>query len=67
MRKKQEGTRLIDRRRLLKGAGLAIGAVGAGSTAVADEAIAAAEESKPQHKGYRETELVQTYYRLARL
>jgi hypothetical protein len=66
MRKEQEGSRLIDRRRLLTGAGLAIGAAGAGTAVVADEAVAAVEESKTQRKGYRETELVKTYYRLAR-
>jgi nitrous oxide reductase len=66
MRKEQEDSRLIDRRRLLKGAGLAIGAAGAGSAVVADEAAAAVDESKPRRAGYRETELVKTYYKLAR-
>ena len=64
MRKEQEG--LIDRRRLLTGAGLAVGAAGA-SAALADKpAVAAAPESQPQHQGYRESELVKTYYKLAR-
>ncbi len=54
----------IDRRRLLTGAGLAIGA--AGATAVSAVAPAAASEPvKPQHTGYRESEHVKTYYRLA--
>jgi hypothetical protein len=66
MRKEQEGSRQIDRRRLLQGAGLAIGAAGASSAAAVDEAVAAVDESKPQYKGYRETELVKTYYKLAR-
>jgi hypothetical protein len=66
MRKKREDSRLIDRRRLLKGAGLALGAVGASSAVAADDAVAAVDESKPQRAGYRETELVKTYYRLAR-
>ena len=66
MRKDQEGSRLIDRRRLLKGAGLAIGAAGAGTAVAADDAVAAVDESKPQRAGYQETELVKTYYRLAR-
>ena len=67
MRKQQEDMRLIDRRRLLKGAGLAIGAASAGGTAVADHAIAAVDDNKPQCKGYHESELVKTYYRLARI
>lgn len=55
----------IDRRRLLTGAGLAIGA--AGATAVSTAAPAAAgEPQQPQHNGYRESEEVKTYYRLAR-
>ena len=66
MRKQQEGSRLIDRRRLLKGAGLAVGAAGVGGTVAADDAIAAVDEAKTQRKGYRETELVKTYYRVAR-
>jgi len=66
MRKEQEGSRLINRRRLLTGAGLAVGAAGANSTIAAKPAVAAASESKPQPKGYRETEQVKTYYKLAR-
>jgi hypothetical protein len=66
MRKEQEGSRQIDRRRLLQGAGVAIGAAGASAAIDANEAVAAAAGNKPQHTGYRETELVKTYYRLAR-
>jgi hypothetical protein len=66
MRKEQEGSRQIDRRRLLQGAGLAIGAAGASAADAANPAAAAVDESKPQYKGYRETELVKTYYKLAR-
>jgi F0F1-type ATP synthase membrane subunit c/vacuolar-type H+-ATPase subunit K len=66
MRKEQEGSRLIDRRRLLTGAGLAVGAAGASSALAAKPAVAAAAESKPEHKDYRESELVKTYYKLAR-
>lgn len=62
----QEDSRLIDRRRLLKGAGLAIGAAGTGSAMTADNAVAAADESTPQRAGYRESEQVKTYYKLAR-
>jgi len=55
----------IDRRRLLTGAGLAIGA--AGATVVSTAAPAAASEPQaPQQDGYRESEHVKTYYRLAR-
>ncbi len=56
----------IDRRRLLTGAGLAIGAAGAAATTGANPAVAASEPAKPQHNGYRESEDVKTYYRLAR-
>ena len=57
----------LDRRRLLKGAGLAIGAVAATSTAAtAGESVTAADKTKPQHTGYRESESVKTYYKLAR-
>ena len=55
----------IDRRRLLTGAGLAIGA--AGATVVTTAApVVAGEPQEPQRDGYRETEHVKTYYRLAR-
>lgn len=64
--RKQNERSSIDRRRLLTGAGFAIGAAGA-SAVVADAPVAACESEKPQHKGYRESEDVKTYYRLARL
>lgn len=66
MRKDKERSGEIDRRRLLKGAGLAIGAAGASSAAAASGVSAATDKVEPQHKGYRETEDVKTYYRLAR-
>ena len=66
MRKANEESVGLDRRRLLKGAGLAIGAAGASSAAAVSGVSAATEEAKPQHTGYRETEEVKTYYRLAR-
>ena len=56
----------IDRRRVLKGAGLAIGAAGATAATGGTAATAASEPKKPQHNGYRESEEVKTYYRLAR-
>lgn len=55
----------VDRRSLLKGAGLAVGAAAATTAAAADELIAPAERSQPQHTGYSETEHVKTYYKLA--
>ena len=63
MRTTKVKTGQLDRRHLLKGAGLALGAAAA-TTAAAKPA--AAEQRKPQHGGYRETEEVRTYYKLAR-
>ena len=57
----------LDRRHLLKGAGLALGAAAATTATTATDAAAAATERQPQHAGYRETEAVRTYYKLARL
>lgn len=64
--KKRNGQ--LDRRRLLKGAGLAVGAAAVTSAAGAceNEKVASKDGSKPQHAGYRETEGVKTYYKLAR-
>jgi hypothetical protein len=57
----------LDRRHVLKGAGLAIGAAAAAATTAASgEPVATTENREPQHAGYRETESVKTYYRLAR-
>jgi len=67
MRKEPEGPRLIDRRHVLKGASLAVGAAGASSALTGPASAEAVEPQKPQHKGYRESELVKTYYRLARI
>jgi len=58
--------RKIDRRRLLTGASLAIGAAGAAAATGSNPAVAASEPKTPQSGGYRETEAVKTYYRLAR-
>ena len=50
MRKEQEGSRQIDRRRLLQGAGVAIGATGASAAIDANEAVAAvADEQAATH------------------
>jgi len=67
MRQRKKGTESppqIDRRRLLTGAGLAIGAAGASAVSAVTPA-AAGEPAEPQHNGYRESEHVKTYYRLA--
>jgi phosphodiesterase/alkaline phosphatase D-like protein len=67
MRQNNKGTERspqIDRRRLLTGAGLAIGAAGVTAVSAATPA-AASEPQEPQHNGYRESEHVKTYYRLA--
>ena len=45
---------------------MAIGAAGAAAATGANAAVAASEPAKPQHNGYRESEDVKTYYRLAR-
>jgi hypothetical protein len=65
MRKDKKEQKQIDRRRLLQGAGLAIGAAGAASSVAAKDNTDAVAEGAPA--GYRETESVKTYYRLARL
>ena len=55
----------IDRRRALKVAGFAIGAAAA-TNATGKAAVAAPGVTKLQHAGYRETETVKNYYKLAR-
>lgn len=65
MRRDKEGVRHIDRRHLLRGAGLAIGAAGAASATAVSESIAAPQTRDTEQSGYRETEAVKTYYRLA--
>jgi hypothetical protein len=53
---------------LLKGAGLAVGAAAVTTAAGACEngTVANKDDRRPQHAGYRETENVKTYYKLAR-
>jgi hypothetical protein len=55
----------LDRRSLLKGAGLALGAAGA-ATASKVAAAAPAQAEKAPTTGYAETDHVRTYYKLAR-
>jgi hypothetical protein len=67
MRTDNDNARLIDRRRVLTGAGLAAGAAVAATAAGAGETVAGKGPVEPeQHAGYRETESVKTYYKLAR-
>jgi hypothetical protein len=63
-RKEESGQ--LDRRRVLTGAGLALGVAGATFAGAADGAAAAHDKKKPRHVGYRETKDVLTYYKLAR-
>lgn len=57
----------IPRRDFLKSAGLATGAAGAAAVALSTTGAAkAASPAKDESAGYRETEHVRTYYRLAR-
>jgi len=65
MRTTKEKAGQLDRRHLLKGAGLALGAAAA-TAAAAKDASAGSEQRAPEHRGYRETEEVRTYYKLAR-
>jgi hypothetical protein len=64
MRKDKDESAQLDRRHLLKGA--VLGAVGATSVGVANAASPATADDKPQHAGYRESEDVLKYYKLAR-
>ena len=66
MRKETKGSVELDRRRLLKGAGFAIGAAAATTAAVSGEAVACEESTPQQQAGYRESEDVKKYYKLAR-
>jgi nitrous oxide reductase len=66
MQKNNDEPGHIDRRRLLQGAGVAIGAAGATVAGSVEAASVARGESKPQHAGYRESEDVLTYYKFAR-
>jgi hypothetical protein len=56
----------IDRRRLLQGAGLAVGAAAATSPIAAKEATLMDAKNKPKQSGYRESEDVRIYYKSAR-
>jgi hypothetical protein len=66
MRNDKERSSTIDRRRLLTGAGLALGAAAATSASACESGVTQHEANKAQHAGYRETEDVKTYYKVAR-
>jgi hypothetical protein len=66
MRTDEERSGQIDRRCLLTGAGLALGAAAATSAAACENSVTQHVANKPQHAGYRESEHVKTYYRTAR-
>jgi hypothetical protein len=56
----------IDRRSLLRGAGLAAGAAAAASTVAVEGASAAIRNSKPQQGGYHVSDHIRAYYKTAR-
>ncbi len=56
----------LDRRSFMRLAGLGAGVAGASIGLGASEASASAPAATTEHQGYRETEHVQTYYRMAR-
>jgi hypothetical protein len=64
MRKDKDESARFDRRHLLKGA--VLGAVGATGAGVANAASPAVDSKQPEHAGYRESEDVLKYYKLAR-
>ena len=66
MRTPKEKAGQVDRRHLLKGAGLAIGAAAATAAVAAKEAAASSDKGKSSHRGYRESDEVRTFYKLAR-
>lgn len=66
MRTDKKKAAQVDRRSLLKGAGLALGAAAASTAAAVKDASAASAQPIPRHHGYRESEEVRTYYKLAR-
>jgi len=67
MRKEKSEAAKVDRRGFLKQAGLVIGSTGAAATVGSTTALADSEPKQGEAAGYRETEHVRTYYKLARL
>lgn len=66
MRNDKDRTSQLDRRGFLKGAGVAIGSVGAAAALADGEVKAATDQDEAQSSGYRETAHVRRYYELAR-
>jgi hypothetical protein len=66
MRTTKQSAGQVDRRSLLKGAGLALGAAAATTAGAVEKASAGGAQSAAEYRGYRETEEVRTYYKLAR-
>lgn len=64
--KDQKDDKAVPRRQFLKTAGLAAGAAGVAAVALKPTTAAAAMEKDGKSSGYRETEHVRTYYKLAR-
>lgn len=65
MRENKANTAKVDRRSFLRTASLALGTAGAAATVGSVEAIAKPDETNGEAAGYRETEHVRTYYKLA--
>jgi hypothetical protein len=66
MRKDKSDAAKVDRRSFLKQAGVVIGTAGTAAAAGSTEVLAKTDEPQGQAAGYRETEHVRTYYKLAR-
>lgn len=64
--RKQQDRKQVDRRGFMKLAGLGAGAAGATMGLALPKAEAATPAPATEHAGYRETEHVKTYYRMAR-
>jgi hypothetical protein len=67
MRKEKNAAAKVDRRGFLKQAGRVIGTAGAAATIGGADALAKSDDALGEAAGYRETEHVRTYYKLARL
>jgi len=67
MRKDKTESARVDRRNFLKQAGVVIGTAGTAAAAGSAEALAKTDDVQGEAAGYRETEHVRTYYKLARL
>jgi hypothetical protein len=66
MAREKDTSKQVDRRSLLKGASLALGAAGVTAATAKTATAAPAAADKPQQAGYAETDHVRTYYKHAR-